>query len=392
MVLSSFRYKVEMILLIDDETIEIQNECINALMIDNNYDTHNRPIIYVSLNLKPSIYNKMAMNNENDNAMINLRITKVNKNGGSSLNKNYIYDLFTYIMKSDPDYSKDLRSKDDSSETSYKPGIIALTRKESMDNIKCLHSGIIKNSNMASIIHKYTSYKKMVIEPLVSNDIIDYIIIPPIESLTDLLMFLNEYEALYNKQYIYFEDFDITYLLSGSGNSIHGTDKFDTVIISIDGITDPNTLEPGVIEDYGSKCYRLYISAGSTSLTVDKVKNIEYDSIVGISSTGETYMVPLSNKSENTNKKLIQRIYNDNTRYIDNLKDKMDSTAIYLQLSKEEIDSSIFTPNKEYLISNYDGLSTYDGRYVLSYKKDVLIKQDVQFISNTVLGFRKVDG
>lgn len=390
MIRSSYTYKTEMILITDKEAIEIQNECISALVINSNYDAHNRPIIYASLKLLPSVYDKMTMNSEN--ATISLRISKSSSTGGSSLNKNYIHDLFSYIMKSDPDYNKDLRAEDNSQETEYMTGIIALTKKDSMDNIKCLYNDIIKNSNMASIIHRYTKDRKMVIEPFISTDIFKSIIIPPMESLTELLIFLNEYEALYNKQYIYFEDFDSTYLLSGSGNPIHGIDKFDTIIISIDSITNSDVLEPGIVEDYKSKSYRLYVSSQSTSFTIDKVKNIEYDSIVGISSTGKVYTTSLNGKTKNTKKKLIQRIYNDNTRYIDNIKDKMDSTSIYVQISKTEVDSSIFTPNKEYLIDNYKDLSEYNGRYVLSYKKEILARQDMTFIPNLVLGFRKVDG
>lgn len=390
MIVSSYTYKVEMILITDDEVIEIQNECIAALVIDSNYDIHNRPIIYVSLKLRPNLYDKMVLNNEK--ATINLRISKMSSNGGSSLNKNYIHDIFSYIMKSDPNYNKDIKPEDESQETGYMVGIIALTKKESMDNIKCLYNDIIKNSNMASIIHKYTKDRKMIIEPFVSTSIFKSIIIPPIESLTELLMFLNEYDSLYNKQYVYFEDFDSTYLLSGSGNPVHGTDKFDTVIISVDSITDIKVMEPGIIEDYNSRSYHLHVPGQSTSISVDKVKNIEYDSIVGISSTGEVYSVPLKNKNKNTKKKLIQRIYNGNNRYIDNIKDKMDSASIYLQMSKTEVDSSIFTPNKEYLISNYKDLSEYDGRYVLSYKKEILARQNTTFIPNLILGFRKVDG
>lgn len=394
MIAASYRYKVDVILILENENIDINPESIMAITIDSNFDIYNRPIIYLTLNIQSKIYDKLVLNSET--ATINLRIRKTGTSNGSSLGKKYIHDSFSYLMKSDPDYYKEIREKsrvdDKIDKDDYMYGTIALFKKDSLDKIKQLHFNIFKNSNMASIIHRYTKDRKMIIEPFDSREKFDTIIVPPMESLTEVIEFLNEFDALYNRKYRYFEDFNVTYLLNGSGNIVHATDRYDTVIIDIVDPTDERSKTPGVIIDSDQSAYVLYVDAQDSTVDIDKTKNIEYESIVGVSSTGEIYKVQLKNTLNPNNEKcLIQRIYNDNSRAIDNLKYLLDSASIMLQISKSEVDGSLFTPNKEYLVNNYDRLAKYNGKFLLSFKKEVIIQQDSEFIPNIILGLRKIE-
>lgn len=391
MISASYRYRVDAILILNDETISIQNESIVGITIDSNYDTNNRPIIYITFNIQPRIYDKLVLNSET--AYINLRIKK-SSNGNSSINKDYIHDNFTYLIKSDPDYIQSLREKfrlkDKNDEDTYVFGTIALFKKDSLDKIKQIHNTVIKNSNMASIIHKYTHDRRMVISELQSTKDIDSIIIPPIESLTELIEFLNEFDALYNRKYRYFEDFGVTYLLDSSGKPVHSVDKYDTVIVDVLDTTDERTKIAGINIDDNSNSYIINVDAQDTTMIIDTAQNIEYDSIIGISSSGDVYKLPLHNSNGKTNKSLVRRIYNDNTRYIDNIKNEMDNVSVVLQVTKSEVDGSVFTPNKEYLVNNYKAFKQYNGRVLLSFKKEVLIQQDGKFISSVILGLRKI--
>lgn len=394
MIAVGYRYTVDIILTIGEENINIQKESILAITIDSNYDVNNRPIIYLTLNIQSKIYDKLVLNS--DTGIINLRIRKSNIGGGSSLSKKYIHDSFSYLIKSDPDYYKSLKEKtrveDKIDDDTYMSGTIALFKKDSLDKIKQLHYNIFKDSNMASIIHRYTKDRKMVIEPFKSTTKFDTLIVPPMESLTEVLSFLNDFDALYDRKYRYFEDFDVTYILNGSGNIVHATDDYDTVIIDIVDTTDESSKVSGVVIDNDQSAYILYIDAQDSTMVIDKAKSIEYDSIIGVSSTGEIYKVPLRNNNNSDNDKcLIQRVYNDNLRSIDNLKYTMDSTSIILQVSKSEVDGSLFTPNKEYLVNNYNRLSEYNGKWLLSFKKEVIVQQDTEFISSVILGLRKIE-
>ena len=47
--------------------------------------------------------------------------------------------------------------------------------------------------------------------------------------------------------------------------------------------------------------------------------------------------------------------------------------------------------NKEYIIKNYKDNSDYDGKFILSYKKEVMILASQGFQSNIVFGLRKIN-
>ena len=390
MIVTSFRYSIDAILILENENVVIQPESIVSITIDSNFDVYNRPIIYLFYNIQSRIYDKMVAQYET--ATINLRIKKKGTSSGS-IGKDYIHDNFSYLIKTDPDYYRGLKEKQriEVDEDEYVSGTIALFKKSNINEIKKMHCDIIKNSTMASIIHKYTKHKKMIIAPLQSTKKIDTIIIPPMESVTELISFLNEFDALYDRKYRYFEDFDITYLLDGAGTPVHGTDEYDTIIINVVEPDKELSKHPGIFIDDQSRSYMIYVDAPTTTMNIDIAENVEYNSIVGISSSGEITKISLNNDIDGKgDRPLIQRIYNDNTRMIQNLKHEMDSTSIVLQINKTELDGSLFTPNKRYMVRNYSTYKMYDGKFMISFKKEVMVKDGVNYIPSMIIGLRKI--
>ena len=59
-------------------------------------------------------------------------------------------------------------------------------------------------------------------------------------------------------------------------------------------------------------------------------------------------------------------------------------------MSKTEIDSSLFTPNKEYQIKHYSSTREYDGKYILSFKKEIIVQQGEAYIGNIIFGLRRI--
>ena len=73
-----------------------------------------------------------------------------------------------------------------------------------------------------------------------------------------------------------------------------------------------------------------------------------------------------------------------------NTKAAIESASVIVSVKKSEIDSTIFTPNKEYQIKHYSDNSEYNGKYILSYKKEILLRQDDGYIGSVMIGLRKV--
>lgn len=391
---STQRYIVEMYYVDKDSNYtQIPSENISSIIFDYDYDNKNMPIIYVSFNVNSKIYDEMVVNK--DTSKIHLIIKKKNINSASSLTRVVIKDEFKYLIPTDVDYHRPLdklgNAKELDTGISYKKGIMALTKIDVIEDNYRLNNTIIKNSNMSSIIHKFTNHMVMVIEPLERNDTIKWIIIPPIPTITELLKYLDSYQTFYKSGYRYFRDLNKTYLLSTSGNPvIDSSDKYNTVLINIMETLSDETKYSGAVIDESAKAYVLYVDALDTGMNLPMFKTT--DSYIGVSSTGNIkkcgdYVDPLTNIKEKFH---IHRVFNDNLDYIDSINNVKDSTDIVLIINRAELDASILTPNKEYIVKNYREYQEYNGRFVLSSKKEILIQQDNEFISSTSFTLRKV--
>lgn len=393
MVNATYRYTISAVFVNDDDIVELPDGSVTSLTTNYDYDANSMPIIYMGFRINSNLYDIMVVNR--DTAKIILTVKKYDIKGASYLAHNYIQKEFSYIISTDPDYHQPLNKLYDDNEKSsdsYKFGTMALMDLESIDNNKVLYNDIIKNSNMISIVHKYTHHMNMVIEPFRNNNKIDTLIIPPITSITNLLDFLNKYSCFYNKGYRYFRDFDKTYLLSNEGNPVDDkTDIYSTIMINILDSTDPLTKSVGINIDKDIKAYTMNVDALDTHMDIDIIKNKKYNKIIGISSTGDIKDVLLNEYDENKKEKtLIQRIFNDNMTYVDNMKAEVDSSRVILQITRTELDSSVITPNKEYIIKNYREFQEYNGRFILSSKREIFIPEDTKFISVTIMVFKKV--
>ena len=390
----TYSYKIDAKFVLDGKEEPIIPESIVSVITNYDYENNNIPIIYLGVKIESSLYNKMLLNSERANIV--LTISKSKNGTNNPIYTNYIKDTFTYSMSTNPDYNATLEKESNTYEqigTNYKEGYIALIQSSITDNNKKIMNTIIKNSNMASIIHKFTSHMKMVMEPLHVDKKFNFLIIPPIDSIAKLLKYLNKQSVFYRKGYRYFVDFNKTYLLSAEGNPVDAKDGlYSTVIINmIDPIEDISS-QTGIITDHTNRAYILNMNANNTITNVKKTEDKIFNKIIGVDSFGNTRELDLDiPRTEGSSDKIrLERVPSDNLDYTNYLKDNIENSVLLFNVTKTEIDSSLITPNKEYIVRNYPLFSDYNGRYVLSYKKEAFIAQGDTFISSIIFGLRKV--
>ena len=393
---TAFKYKLEMSLLIGKKYYEIPRNSVKTILISSDYDKNNMPIIYMRIRMSSTIYNQMVLNN--DRATISFRLFKFDDKSVSGVVESYIEDNFTYIMPTDPNYNEAMEQYVSGSSTAYNDnadaymeGYIALTSLKLVDdNVKLINT-IVKDTDIMSIVHKFTSHMNMCIEPFDNRDHIDQMIIPPITTISKLLAYLNDQYCFYKNGYRYFRSFNTTYLLSANGNAVkEGINSFNTIIISICDPLDEKGKSNAIDLDRTNHAYIVYVDAKKTSISVDKFANKQYNSIIGVDTEGNTVQEELRvpPTPDSTEKTIITRT--DSLDYIYNIKRAVESVAVILTVSKTEIDSSLFTPNKEYQIKHYSSSREYDGKYILSYKKEVLVQQGEEYIGNILFGLRRI--
>lgn len=393
---TAFKYKLEMSLLIGKKYYEIPRNSVKTILISSDYDKNNMPIIYMRIRMSSTLYNQMVLNN--DRATISFRLFKFDDKSVSGVVESYIEDNFTYVMPTDPNYNEAMEQYVSGSSTAYNDnadaymeGYIALTNLKLVgDNVKLINT-IVKDTDIMSIVHKFTSHMNMCIEPFDNRDHIDQMIIPPITTISKLLAYLNDQYCFYKNGYRYFRSFNTTYLLSANGNAVkEGINSFNTIIISICDPLDEKGKSNAIDLDRTNHAYIVYVDAKKTSISVDKFANKQYNSIIGVDTEGNTVQEELRvpPTPDSTEKTIITRT--DSLDYIYNIKRAVESVAVILTVSKTEIDSSLFTPNKEYQIKHYSSSREYDGKYILSYKKEVLVQQGEEYIGNILFGLRRI--
>lgn len=395
--ITSFNYTVKMSLVIGQKEEEIPLNAVKEIITNYDYDRNTMPVIYIGLRLTSDLYDKFITNA--DTATVTLTITKYNNKAvGGKRERNYIHASFVYEMTSNPNYNKSIEksmsdSVSDQDAQTYLEGHIGLIQIDNVNDNRFFINTILKNTNLMSIVHKYTKHMKMVIEPFDNIQNIDQIIIPPTTSITKLLKYLNSEYTLYNTGYRYFRDFDTTYLLSMAGNPVKDSNyTYNTVIINIRDPLDPISNTNSMELNDSAKAYIINVSASRTSINIDRNTDKIVNSVIGVDLLGNTKQIDLDipHSSNSTEKVLLERVSLDNLNYINNIKYTLESLTTAVTITKTEIDSSILTPNKEYLIRNYEDNSEYNGRYILSFKKEVLLQQDNGYISSVIFTLRKV--
>lgn len=391
----SYLYKIEAKFVLDGKEETILPEGMTSIITNYDYDNNNIPIIYMGVKLETSLYNKMIINQEKANIV--LTISKAKTGANFSVFTTYIHDRFNYTMSTNPDYNVSMEKQTDTKDKiiqNYREGFLALIQVNSADNNKKMINDIIKYSNMMSIIHKYTSHMKMVMEPIHLDKKFNFLIIPPLESVSKLLSYLFKQSTFYREGYRYFVDFDKTYLLSGEGNPVSAKDGlYSTVIINItDPLENEISNQTGIITDSKNKVYILNINANNTSMQVKKSEDKIFNKIIGVTSYGDTKELDLNiPRTEGSSDKIrLERVPHDNMEYIDYLKDKIENDTILFSVTKTEVDTSLITPNKEFVVRNYPTFSEYNGRYVLAFKKEIFANQNENFINSIIFGLRKV--
>lgn len=397
-----YNYDVEATLVYGNNSLVFDENTIKSIILNHDFDNKNMPIIYLQISIAPDQYNIMVQNRSN--ASIIFTLYKYDATSNSQIKKKYISDSFSYMMTSDPNYNESLNTgsnqrfsenknnvEESLKATSYFNGYIALVKEESLNANKQLNNGIFRNCNLISLIHRFTKHMTMVIEPLdpQNNTTIDQIIIPPVDTVTKVLEYIDSEQLIYPTGYRYFRDFDKTYLLSNSGNAVDLHDgAYSKVFIEI---CDPlEVIESGnAMEiDTANKAYIIKINANDTSIKVDQSVDRSYNSIMSIDSDGQTTNVDLNVEAHSDSTQKVQ-VTRSGTETITKSKYMRESTATMLSITKSNIDSSILTPNKEYIVKNYKNNAQYNGRYILSYKKEVLAR-DGNYVISTLFGLRKV--
>ena len=97
-----------------------------------------------------------------------------------------------------------------------------------------------------------------------------------------------------------------------------------------------------------------------------------------------------SNADYSTTKIKNIRLNNDNEHMMENIVSDFNSSNIYVNISKNNLDTDLFTINKRYSINHIERYMDFNGNYLLCRKREIYMRQDDTFIMNMILNMRMV--
>lgn len=389
-----FKCEITYINTIKNKSLKIENNSIKSLKIDHNYVSNNMPIILLTISLNKKIIDDM-IKNSNEN-LFNLSIVKYNELSNFPLEVTYFRDKFTYFLpdKLDANYEIDYATEEQEKQGNLKTITIGLMAINHINNNKKNCSMTINNTTKYDYVKYITSHiKDILIEPFNYNETLNNFVIPSIDSISKLLKYINDYRVFYKTPYRYYIDFDCTYIISSSGKAItKKSDKYDSVSINIKNIMNEEANDEGMRINKTKGNHTIVVSYVDAEVYDNSISNKSKTEIKGITSTEVTTTSLKSKSSISTSKTKTVKINNDNKHMVENIVADENSSNVFVAISKDDVDPSVFTINKKYTISHIDKYKDKDGIYLLTRKIEQYDRtKDNTYEITVALYFRKID-
>lgn len=388
-----YRYNIEVQYEYNKDLVVLDSTQIHSLTIDYDFDNRNMPIMFLKASIDKNVLDDMIQNSTTKT--LTIIVSKFSYNNTIKINENYIRDQFIYFLPKDLNANKDLDYSNYTKDSIdiYKTVTIGLMKLSNITNTKKVINDVFKDTTIMNMILKHLSHMKLVIEPIANTNTIPSFIVPPISSVTEYIKYLDDYFTLYPTGYRLFYDYNTTYLISSSGKSVETANINNySVIINVNNTITEESKSQGMGIDRKQKAY--FIEVDSTDITMfqDEATDKTFNTILGIGSDGSTGKVKLNTENVNlsTERTLIERVPNNNLKILNNMKRKIEDKSILVNVVKTELDTSVFTINREYVIRNFDKLGYRNGKFLLSRKREIYTLDNDNFILSCILTFRKI--
>jgi len=283
-----------------------------------------------------------------------------------------------------------------------------LLKRDTVNNMNqvintCYQADIIKTTDgsyaeepitMVDMLMRVADYfYPLLIEPLEHNLNYRQVIIPPVTKVSDYIEYLNDnIYTLYNTGYRFFVDYNTAYIVSKSGVKVeHKDEEYSAVIINIGELTNLSFGRQGLIEDDANSCYHIFLPVSYTKFTKNPFTKRLVTNVASLTSSGEVNSKNILENitKNNTSKTKLFFSKTSNSNIVNNIENDLHNRNITLDINKADLDASIFTINKEYIIRNQVH-PEYDGRYLIQNVKQAFLKQDNKFKMSTIIRFAKI--
>ena len=189
-------------------------------------------------------------------------------------------------------------------------------------------------------------------------------------------------------------DFDKTYLRSNDGSYIDAKDgDYKYVAFDIRDLTAQQALTTGMVEDPDQDAYIVYVAARDAQITVDRVTSSLVGKVQAVDAQDGSTL-----QTSNVNTKYITNIgtagstlthVSVDPNAAKNMTTRISESSNTMIITKVDMDSRVFTPNKQYLLCNYEDNPKYCGVYYMTNKREIYLRNGNQMSCQMTITFKK---
>ena len=361
------------------------NAYIKSISTDYDYKNRIMPIVYMILDVDEVLYNTI-LDNATDGT-ITLRCVNYDFNSGTGFKKEIINDSFIYFVPTKYNYSMDLEDPNIDSSMYYEHIVLGLIKSTQIYVNKQSFNGVFTETDTEKMLAKFTNgLPNLMMDELEIKTDYPELLLPPQETRSNAIDYLFNLNPFYKTSYIFFMDFKKTYLLNTSGQARNISKS--TILFQVENVDEKSAYYTGFSKDLENGTYVIYINQANANVslntTTDKLYNqfvsTYTDEVTTVDSNIITYSKDTSNRQEFTKA---------NEMSTEIRKQLLDNTAVVLNLSKMNMDSTLITPDKCFQV-NYSKYSSYNGKYLLLYKKELFIRTGDNFDTTCIIGLQRI--
>ena len=272
----------------------IDQKNIKSLTIYKEYDKYNMPIATMNLHIDKKFADNIIKNSKT--ATMIMAVYKYQLDNNAAIKQLYFKHEFSYLTDDDTNKTEDIDyaktdSKDEDREDVYRILKLGLISKKLVDrNLSPNNATIYKSSMQNIIVDLLNIGEPLLIEPFTETELVEQLIIPPKESLSKTLDYLNTIRVFYNTGYRFFMDLDNIYLVSKSGKAtLRNVDKYATIKFNLSDIgAKEDAILEGFRDDDKTKSYIVDIPTTDIKYGKDNITDKELNGFTAVIDASKT--------------------------------------------------------------------------------------------------------
>ena len=272
----------------------IDQKNIKSLTIYKEYDKYNMPIATMNLHIDKKFADNIIKNSKT--ATMIMTVYKYQLDNNAAIKQLYFKHEFSYLTDDDTNKTEDIDyaktdSKDEDREDVYRILKLGLISKKLVDrNLSPNNATIYKSSMQNIIVDLLNIGEPLLIEPFTETELVEQLIIPPKESLSKTLDYLNTIRVFYNTGYRFFMDLDNIYLVSKSGKAtLRNVDKYATIKFNLSDIGGKEeAILEGFRDDDKTKSYIVDIPTTDIKYGKDNITDKELNGFTAVIDASKT--------------------------------------------------------------------------------------------------------